>query len=136
MSLFSPTYPPTGILRHPLPLMTSHSGNALSKKCPGDLEKIQASPHELEIILSPTAHVWESSSFIFLHNFFIFFHISFIFSSYFFIFLSYSSYILYNSFIFLCTSFIPISPIYYGLELGKLPSFRAWKNFELLYMPL
>jgi len=31
------------VLAYP-PLMTSHSGNGLSKKCPGDLEEIRASP--------------------------------------------------------------------------------------------
>ena len=44
MSFLSPP-PPTRTLR--LPLMTPYSGNGLSKKCSGDLEKFQASPYVL-----------------------------------------------------------------------------------------
>ena len=65
--VFVLAYPrPNSYFVTPLSLMTSHSGNGLSKKCPGDLEKIPSlslghgtweTPISPPIFSSPTAYI-------------------------------------------------------------------------------
>ena len=104
------------------PLMTSYSGNGLSKKCSGDLEKISS----LSLGPGPRLMYGESSSYLicsyFLRNFFIFLHISFIFLHIWDLFI-FSSYILHDSFIFLHIFFI-----FLGLEKIPIstPLYRPW----------